>query len=347
MTPSRIQDGRSPQPQASPLLPFAMAATREPQPSGTRIGVRAPTESSESLPRDAVQAEIQRQLAGVMDQLQQERKRSEEALDQARRLRLELERVEAINVERLDGVPDGVPVYPLTRPPLERLVAERTSTGTAPERYGACRGGHLPQSAEVPRGDRAQEHAAPARGDPGRGGLLGGLLRGWTRPTLEEQGRARDDARQPLGQQDGQANARAEDDNVKRLLDGMERLLNNNQRSEPQETVKTASSVALPVLPGISESAAVDFGDWLHTITNSMGDISVNSSVWWQEVVTCMSTFYEDYVKADQFKRLTMEPRPTPGKGWTGGPLRCWWLRCVSQYAWSWWLAGFRVPWPS
>ena len=36
---------------------------------GARTGVRASTESSESLPRDAVQAEVQRQLVGVMDQL--------------------------------------------------------------------------------------------------------------------------------------------------------------------------------------------------------------------------------------------------------------------------------------
>ena len=63
------------------------------------------------------------------------------------------------------------------------------------------------------------------------------------------------------------------------------------------------------------DCAAVDFGDWLHTtlhtITNSMGDISANSSIWWQEVLQCISTFYEDYVKVDQFKRLTMEPKPT------------------------------------
>ena len=126
----------------------------------------------------------------------------------------------------------------------------------------------------------------------------------WARPTMDEPARARHDSRQPPGQSGRQQGARGDDDNVKRLLDGMERLLNNNQRSEPQQTVKAASSVALSVLPGISESAAVDFGDWLHTFTNSMGYISANSSMWWQEVVTCMLTFYEDYVKADQFKRL-------------------------------------------
>ena len=80
---------------------------------------------------------------------------------------------------------------------------------------------------------------------------------------------------------------------------------------ETPETVKSASTTTLPTLPGITESAAVDFGDWLHTTTNPIKDISANSSTWWQEVLQCMPTFYEDYVKADQFKRLTMEPKPT------------------------------------
>ena len=65
-------------------------------------------------------------------------------------------------------------------------------------------------------------------------------------------------------------------------------VLRMTQRTDCQETVKSASTVNLPVLPGITESAAVDFGDWLHTITNSIQDISANSSVWWQEVLQCM-----------------------------------------------------------
>ena len=74
--------------------------------------------------------------------------------------------------------------------------------------------------------------------------------------------------------------------------------------------MRSASTVALPQLPGITESAAVDFGDWHHTIANSMGDISDNSAVWWQAVMESMAAFYNAYVKADQFNRLTMEPRP-------------------------------------
>ena len=124
-------------------------------------------------------------------------------------------------------------------------MAERATTRATTKRYGASVGGDLPRLSEVPQGDRPQEHAGPARDDPG------GLLGGCARPTVDEAGRVRDDSRQPPGQSGRPSNARGDDDNVKRLLDGMERLLNNNQRSEFQETVKTASSVALPVLPGI------------------------------------------------------------------------------------------------
>ena len=98
--------------------------------SCSESGARS-TESSDSLPRDAVQAEVQRQLAGVMDQLQQERRRSEEALDQARRPRLELERAEATSLERPAGVSETVPQYPTMRPSSERLVArERERSGS-------------------------------------------------------------------------------------------------------------------------------------------------------------------------------------------------------------------------
>ena len=76
-----------------------------------------------------------------------------------------------------------------------------------------------------------------------------------------------------------------EDDNVKRLLDGFERLLSRSNRTESQKNVKLSSSGSSAIFSTISESAAVDFGDWLHTIANPMGDVSPNSSVWWKEIM--------------------------------------------------------------
>ena len=230
-------------------------------------------------------------------------------MDQARKLRLELERAEAMSVERPAGVPEGVPVYPMTRPPLERLVTERPGTEWVPSE-GASLGGmgrDPPVPPVLPQGDRAPEQQLHSRGDSGRPGLLGGLLGGWTRSGPDDHARGRDVSCEGQDPQHGQSSSG--NDDVTRLLQGMERLLSNNQRNEVQETVKSASATALPQLPGITESAAVDFGDWLHTIANSMGDLSANSTVWWSAIMQDMATFYEAYVKADQFHRLTMEPK--------------------------------------
>ena len=66
--------------------------------------------TSESLHREDVQAEVKRQLAGVMTQLQEERRKSEEALAQAQAMRMQLE-MERAGRSRTDGLHDGNPMY--------------------------------------------------------------------------------------------------------------------------------------------------------------------------------------------------------------------------------------------
>ena len=128
----------------------------------------------------------------------------------------------------------------------------------------------------------------------------------------------------------------------------MEKLLNNTQKSEVQETVKSASATTLPQLSRIAESAAVDFGDCFHTIANSMGDLSANSAVWWNAIMEFMATFYEAYVRAGQFHRLTMEPKPSEElklDKWQRVDRRAATMlmaRWMSRSDWSWWLAGFK-----
>ena len=265
-SPPRVRAGHGHQPNASPLLPFAEAQSppprRAPQPA---------TDSSDSVPPDAVQADIQRQLASVMSQLQDERRRSEQALQEARVLRHGLEQMQAAKVQRPEGVCPGVPVYPMTRQFLERLISALLPTDSS----AAWAPPSLPppdlhQPPGIPAGYRASEQAAQPEGDNGHGGILGGLLGVWGRSVPESQTRPPEIPTQRRQSTSSQQRP-AEDDSVKRLLDGMERLFNNVQRGETQETVKSASTTSLPTLPGITESAAVDFGDWLHTITNPMG----------------------------------------------------------------------------
>ena len=149
--------------------------------------------------------------------------------------------MEATTVPRADGVPEGVPVFQLDRPPLERLIQR-----------GRCSSWWDYVVCELPLPAISKSSARTSFGSTTKGILI-------------------------------------EVPSLAGYLEGGED----------------------PCLTAISESAAVDFGDWLHTIANSMGDISPNSSVWWKEVMENMTVFYDAYVRADLFHRLTMEPQPS------------------------------------
>ena len=93
----------------SPLL-------QGPQPTVSQQPCTTSEGTSDSVRREDAQAEVRRQLSGVLGQLQEERLRAENALAQAQRMRqqLERERTRAAGGD-LSGMPDGVPVFPVTR----------------------------------------------------------------------------------------------------------------------------------------------------------------------------------------------------------------------------------------
>ena len=94
-------------------------------------------------------------------------------------------------------------------------------------------------------------------------------------------------------------------DPMARLLEGLEKVIKKGAKGA-EEVTKGGTDV--PKLPEITENASVDFGDWLHCLEHSMGDISSGSSEWWQSVQDDAKIFYDGYQAADQLGRLTITP---------------------------------------
>ena len=94
-------------------------------------------------------------------------------------------------------------------------------------------------------------------------------------------------------------------DPMARLLEGLEKVIKKGAKGA-EEVTKGGTEV--PKLPEITENASVDFGDWLHCLEHSMGDISSGSSEWWQSVQDDAKIFYDGYQAADQLGRLTITP---------------------------------------
>ena len=74
--------------------------------------------------------------------------------------------------------------------------------------------------------------------------------------------------------------------------------------SEP-EVVKPGLG-ELPKLPEVSETSAIDVGDWLHSLT--MGDLSNSSSTWWQAISSSLEKYYMAYLGASTRDRLNLRP---------------------------------------
>ncbi|CAE7607397.1 unnamed protein product [Symbiodinium sp. CCMP2592] len=77
-------------------------------------------------------------------------------------------------------------------------------------------------------------------------------------------------------------------------------------RSKEPEVVKPGLS-ELPRLADLSNNSAIDVGDWLHGLQNHMGDLSNGSGQWWTEVLQCLTSYYDAYLKASHVGKLTLK----------------------------------------
>ena len=95
-------------------------------------------------------------------------------------------------------------------------------------------------------------------------------------------------------------------DTVTKLLEGLEKVISGKSAKGHEDVGRTP--VDVPKLPEVSDSASVDFGDWLHCLENVMGDISAGSAEWWGLLKEAAQDFYDRCQVSDQFVRISMKP---------------------------------------
>ena len=166
--------------------------------------------------------------------------------------------------------------------------------------------GFMPHGQSDAAGGQEQPLVYP-RGPPqvlgGHLGQSGGAVQSKQPPAV-----ASAEALPESGGERGQPSLGPGGDPMSRLLEGLERVITKSQRTE--DVHKPVGDI--PMLPALSDSASVDFGDWLHCLEHAMGDLSTSSAEWWQEVKDCAKAYYDSYQKADHFNRLNLAPLASP-----------------------------------
>ena len=115
------------------------------------------------------------------------------------------------------------------------------------------------------------------------------------------------------GKSQGSTVEAAEDGRMQRQVDVLSKmmlhLLESQQckdEGEKMEAVKPGVK-KLPTLQELTETAPIDYADWLTLIEPVMTDLSDGSHVWWRHVLDDCSTWYAEYVKLRPLQRTSFE----------------------------------------
>ena len=242
---------------------------------------------------EAVQEEVRRQLKGVVDQLEASRREVEELRGELHRARSEqVAARELPDASGAIGGPKGTLGSILETPSPGREVLELGGIPVPSRDNDALR--------TPPRRQRE-----PLQHPSGQPRTYGGYLNSQAPQLPQPSPQVPTVTSRPPGltrdpPQEGQ-------DMMQRLLEGLEKVISKERKGE----ALSRNHMEVVRLSDISETSAVDFGDWVHCLQHPMGDISAGSSDWWRELTRTAKTYYEGYVKADQYNRLTMSPTPS------------------------------------
>ncbi|CAE7020194.1 unnamed protein product, partial [Symbiodinium microadriaticum] len=309
----------------------------------------APTPpSSSSVPAEAIQAEVQRQLHGVLQQLQAFGERNEQLqmeLQEAR-MQLQLEQRRNANQEYTMIQPTGLlgdlgsasidpgalaglpPVAPFRESQLDAIHQDEQTQDGGPEIQFQPRhqmppepGGNADRTG--PCGGWSYEHARPERAQeerdlPKTTTEGPGMLRSWW------ENRGRSPTPPPTTAKAGSVESPV----LEALARGVQQLqeLQMQALSKPataaQEQVKpgTMSLTAMPDSSSATDSA-LSFQDWLEVSSSIMSDISESSATWWQGVLNAVEQTYRKWLAASPIEKLAIEPTAT--EQWCSGR----WLR--------------------
>ena len=335
--------------------PFPGASPFSSPPGGPTFRLRSPTRpraippaptppSSSSIPAEAIQAEVQRQLHGVLQQLKDYGEQNEQLQQELQDTRAQLRQEQQRN---------AVQEYTMLRP--SGLLGDITTAQLDPGSLSGLppigpTGDSIYQvpSAEIPRSDQAPEDGSIPRPPPSS--VAAGFTGSW-RPEPEQPGISRLGAvPMPKGpKEDGPGVLRSwwegrgrsttppprsssaqpgESPVLEALARGVQQLqeLQMQAMSKPtnpvQEQVKP-STMSLTPMPDSKETmdVALSFQDWLEVSSSIMSDISESSATWWQGVLGAVEQVYVRWLAASPLEKLAIEPAST--EQWCTGR----WLR--------------------
>ena len=300
----------------------------------------APTPpSSSSIPAEAIQAEVQRQLQGVLGQLR-------EYGESNQRLRAELIETRAQLREQQER--NGA--IETTMPPPLRLLGDLSNTrmDTAIPTMTSVPAENRPLSgtdllhqdvAGVPEGVHTGAQGSRGLWDDERGTGAGadnviptatfqpppvtsmfsrdgpGLLKNW----WESRGRSKSPQPRPAPMEEaGSPVLDALTKGIQQLQELQVQAMSKATSTSAVETVKPGT-MALTPMPEAKEGAesALTFQDWLEISASTMSDISEASGTWWLGVIEQVEHTYEKWLAATPLERLSIEPLNT--ETWTTG----------------------------
>ncbi|CAE7219174.1 RE1 [Symbiodinium natans] len=288
--------------------------------------------TSDSVHREDVQAEVRRQLSGVLGQLQEERLRAESALAQAQSMRQQLERERLRKTGgELEGIPDGVPVFSMTgqddggldghvmvQLDLTRQVMcmlERVDVWPGTIRdwkfnlmdYQSNHAHYLDKRLwdRWVKGVWGKFNLVDYRSNHTHYLVLIMIVinTGQTLVWLMSPEHAGGEGAAPT--------MTTTDRVLLSMARGIEELLKKTQsptKTGQPEAVKPGAQ-ELPKLPEYDpETAAIDMVHWMTHIGPILEDISDTSGLWWGETLRQSSVWYQEYASASPLQRLQLKP---------------------------------------
>ena len=334
--------------QGDPLLPSPLAGsvTHGSPPGGHTFMLRSPgrrervprppTPSSSSIPAEAIQLEVQRQLSGILGRLH-------EAEQENNRLREDLER------ERLRGVTGTLEQQTLTsEPPTSVHAMQRDQTPPLLPPSDTHARPQVPPATSVPTTSGLFSGQVPIFGgpllpEPSRG-LWGNLLtapsgpsvhageppvtsvpttteanpiqapqhqgEGILRSWLGSRSRSPTPPPQPTTSPQGSPVIDALTKSIQQLQELQAQALVKGSTSTGTEQVKPGTTTLAPLPdPRGGCEAAIQFQDWLEVACSVLSDVSEQSGQWWREVIVAVEGTYEEWLAATPLERLAVVPK--------------------------------------
>ena len=311
--PRRLLDPRNarvpPPPARSSARPGDVMGFRVEEPRGFNQGHMHNTPSSSSLPTEAIQAEVQRQLGGLLERLQ-----AAEAVNARFQEELEVARNQggaACGYRDNDQAMQAQQYIPL----LPRDEPQDVLGGaTEPVR----------EPLQEPRGDQGRR-GDDVQGDRPRPSLwhdpLGALWEDLqSRRAGEREGQGHnpevprpdraDGTQEGAGGGGTQAILEALTKNLVSLQEMQVQSMKRDREGEDTPEQVKSGTLALPMLAGPDDpSAGILFQDWLTQVSIPMQDLSASSSTWWKLVMQLVQTTYNAWLSSTPLERLQLEPR--------------------------------------